>query len=62
MNGDRAAREWMSALYRARLEQKLDTAESVRAAGLTMLRERRAKGLSTHPFYWAAFVAASDWR
>jgi len=22
----------------------------------------RAKGLTTHPFYWAAFVAAGDWR
>jgi len=27
-----------------------------------MLRDRRAKGLSTAPFYWAAFVAAGDWR
>jgi CHAT domain-containing protein len=27
-----------------------------------VLRDRRAKGLSTHPFYWAAFVAAGDWR
>jgi CHAT domain-containing protein len=29
---------------------------------LTVLRARRAKGQSTHPFYWAAFVAAGDWR
>ena len=33
-----------------------------REAGLRMLRQRRAKGLSTHPFHWAAFVAAGDWR
>src|SRR6185436_5117369 len=59
---DRAARQWMEALYAARLAQHLDTAESVRAASLSMLRDRRAKGLSTHPFYWAAFVAAGDWR
>jgi CHAT domain-containing protein len=33
----------------------------MREAGLTVLRGRRAKGLSTNPFYWAAFVAAGDW-
>jgi CHAT domain-containing protein len=59
---DLATREWMAALYRAHLRDKLDTAESVRAASLSVLRERRAKGLSTDPLYWAAFVAAGDWR
>jgi CHAT domain-containing protein len=59
---DRAARQWMLALYRGRLEKKLDTADAVREAGLTVLRDRRAKGLTTHPFYWAGFVAAGDWR
>ena len=59
---DQAARQWMEALYRARLVDRLDTADSVRHASLTVLRERRAKGQSTHPFYWASFVAAGDWR
>jgi CHAT domain-containing protein/Tfp pilus assembly protein PilF len=59
---DLTTREWMAALYRARLQQKLDTAESVRAASQSILLERRAKDLSTHPFYWAAFVAAGAWR
>ncbi len=59
---DQATRAWMRALYEARLNDRLDTAESVRAASLHVLRDRRAKGLSTHPFYWAAFVAAGDWR
>lgn len=60
---DDATRGWMRALYRARLEPAhRDTAESVRAASLAMLNARRARGLSTHPFYWAAFVAAGDWR
>jgi len=27
-----------------------------------MLRLRRTKGITTHPLYWAAFVAAGDWR
>jgi len=59
---DQATRQWMRALYEARLERGLDTADSVRAAALSVLQDRRAKGQSTHPFYWAAFVAAGDWR
>jgi CHAT domain-containing protein len=59
---DEATRQWMRALYEARLIKKMDTAESVRHASLTVLNDRRARGLSTHPFYWAAFVASGDWR
>jgi len=59
---DEATREWMKALYEARLEKGLDTAESVRDASLTVLGRRREAGESTHPFYWGAFVAAGDWR
>lgn len=59
---DYSARHWMQALYRARVQRHAGTAEAVRAAGLEMLRARRAAGQSTHPFYWAAFVAAGDWR
>jgi len=33
-----------------------------RAASLSFLQTRRARGQSTQPFYWAAFVAAGDWR
>jgi CHAT domain-containing protein/tetratricopeptide (TPR) repeat protein len=58
---DQATRQWMRALYYERLKKGLDTADAVREASLTVLKERRAKGLSTHPFYWAAFVAAGDW-
>ena len=59
---DDAAQAWMEFLYRARLERGMDTAEAVRWASLEVLRERRARGLSTHPFYWGAFLAAGDWR
>ena len=59
---DRATRQWMEALYQARLGDHLDTADAMRQASLTLIRERRARGQSTHPFYWAAFVAAGDWR
>ena len=59
---DERTRDWMRALYQGRLREHLDTAQAVRSAGFAVLRARRAKGGRTHPFYWAAFVAAGDWR
>jgi CHAT domain-containing protein/tetratricopeptide (TPR) repeat protein len=59
---DRSAREWMKALYEAKFGRNLETDEAVREATLGVLRERRAQARSTHPFYWAGFVAAGDWR
>ncbi len=59
---DEAARQWMHSLYQGRFQKRLDTAEAVREASLTVLRDRRERGLGTHPFYWAGFVAAGDWR
>jgi len=58
---DQAARHWIAKLYRGRFINGLSTAESVHEASLGVLRQRRAKGQSTHPFYWAGFVAAGDW-
>ncbi len=59
---DEASRQWMQALYRNRLARGMTTARSVHAASLGELLKRRASGLSTHPFYWAGFVATGDWR
>jgi CHAT domain-containing protein len=59
---DEAARAWMESLYRRHFLDRVDTMESVRAASLQALRDRREKKLSTHPFYWAAFIATGDWR
>jgi CHAT domain-containing protein len=59
---DRSARAWMSALYEGRFERNRSTADAAHEASLAGLRDRRSQGLSTHPFYWAAFVAAGDWR
>jgi CHAT domain-containing protein/Tfp pilus assembly protein PilF len=59
---DESTREWMTALYDARLKRGLSTAESVRHASSKVLDARRKAGQSTHPFHWAAFVAAGDWR
>ncbi len=59
---DRAAREWMRAFYRARIQGGATTASAVRAATLEVLRSRKAQGRSTNPFFWAAFLATGDWR
>ena len=59
---DEAARMWMRALYEGRLQRRLSTADAMHQANLDVLRKRRATGSSTHPFYWAGFVAAGDWR
>ena len=45
---DGATRQWMEALSR-RLRDHLDTADAVRQASLTLIRERRAHGQSTTP-------------
>jgi CHAT domain-containing protein len=52
----------MRSLYDARFRRGLSTADAVRMASVTVLRERRALKQSTLPVYWAAFVAAGDWR
>jgi hypothetical protein len=43
---------WMRALYEGRFQRQLSTADAVRAAALSVLRARRASGLSDSPFYW----------
>jgi CHAT domain-containing protein/tetratricopeptide (TPR) repeat protein len=59
---DQATRAWMRALYDARFRRGLSTADAVHAASVAVLSDRRAKKQSTLPVYWAAFVAAGDWR
>jgi len=55
---DEAARAWVQALYESHLVDGRSAAEAVRAASITLLEARRAKGLPTHPGTWAAFVAS----
>ncbi|MFO1078898.1 MAG: CHAT domain-containing tetratricopeptide repeat protein [Planctomycetota bacterium] len=59
---DEETRPWMVSLYHAHFVRHRDTAEAVRDATRARLRARRAAGLSTHPYYWAGFVAVGDWR
>jgi len=58
---DKTTEQWMGTLYREHFLNGKDTAQSVQAANLQILRQRRAKHQSTHPFYWGAFIAAGDW-
>jgi CHAT domain-containing protein/tetratricopeptide (TPR) repeat protein len=55
---DASTGRWMEELYKARIKAGKGTAECVRQASLEVLRWRRRHDLSTHPFYWAGFVAA----
>ena len=59
---DQSARLWMRELYQARFRRQLSTSDAMREASLRVLAARRARGESSHPFYWAAFVAVGNWR
>jgi CHAT domain-containing protein len=59
---DEDALRWMTSVYQRRFQRGAGTMEAVRGSSLEQLRRRRRAGLSTHPFYWAAFIAAGDWR
>jgi len=58
---DDAARQWMTALYKARFAGK-STSDAARQAGLDRLHALRERGRGTHPFFWGGFVAVGDWR
>ena len=57
---DHDALEWILELYRARLAGQ-PTAAAVRAAALRVLENRRRSGVTDHPHFWGAFVAAGGW-
>ena len=59
---DAATAEFMRALYAARLIDGLDTPAAMQAAMRTTLENRRQRGESVLPLYWAGFVAAGAWR
>ena len=59
---DVSTRQWMVALYDSHLRNRRGTAAAVRDASLALLDARRNRKESTSPLYWAAFVAAGDWK
>ncbi|HET8947557.1 MAG TPA: CHAT domain-containing protein, partial [Candidatus Polarisedimenticolia bacterium] len=58
---DASARTFMRALYAAR-SAGATTAEAMRRAAVRLLEDQRARGRTTHPYYWGGFVATGDWR
>lgn len=54
---DESTRAWMLALYRSRFRDGATTPAAVRSAQRAVLDARRRRGETTHPFYWAPFVA-----
>lgn len=58
---DDSTQEWMRSLYENRLAG-MSTSEAARRASVSMIQAERAKGKSTHPFFWGGFVATGDWR
>jgi tetratricopeptide (TPR) repeat protein/CHAT domain-containing protein len=58
---DREAREWMTRFYKAELEGK-SVLDASRGASLSVLEQLREEGRPTHPYLWAGFVTAGDWR
>jgi hypothetical protein len=59
---DAATADLMQRMYRARWAEHASAADALAAAARATLAARRETGQSIHPYYWAAFVAAGDWR
>jgi len=59
---DTLSRQFMHELYLQRLGLHASTADSVWNAERKLLRARRAAGKSTHPWYWAGFLASGGWQ
>ena len=58
---DEAARKFMHELYSERLGNHASTADAVWLSARKVLLQRRAAGVSTHPWYWAGFVGSGGW-
>ncbi len=59
---DEIARVFMRSLYAGRFARHLSSADAAWQATRSLLAERRAAGKSTHPWYWAGFVASGAWQ
>ena len=59
---DASTADLMQALYRARFGDHADVPAAMAAAMKQTLAQRRAAGISAHPYYWAAFISEGGWR
>jgi CHAT domain-containing protein len=57
---DEATAEWMRELYRVRAAGEERAAAALQATCRSMLGGRRRSGRTTHPFYWAGFIATGN--
>ena len=55
---DQATRTWMVMFHEAYLAGAADPVAAARVAHRRFLAQRRARGLSIHPFFGGAFVAS----
>jgi CHAT domain-containing protein len=55
---DQATAELMARFYRGMLKAKLPPAAALRAAQVSLMKERTWQS----PFYWAAFTIQGEWR
>jgi CHAT domain-containing protein len=58
---DNASRRFMHELYNQRLGEHANTADAMWHATFKMLEAQRSSHASTHPWYWAGFVASGSW-
>lgn len=58
---DRETRLWMTSFYESR-SKGASVVEAIRAAGTNGLKRLRERDIPAHPYLWAGFVAAGDWR
>jgi CHAT domain-containing protein len=58
---DQVTREFMRGLYAERFGRRATTADAVWNAARKQLKDRRAAGKSSHPWYWAGFVGSGGW-
>jgi len=58
---DDMTRRYVRELYREHLQYHRSAADAAWIAARRMLADRRAAGQSTHPWYWAGFVASGGW-
>lgn len=59
---DQVTSRYMRELYTQLLARHAPTATATWLSARKLLLERRAAGLSTHPWYWAGFVSSGSWR
>ena len=55
---DAGTAELMTRFYRSMLRDKLRPAQALRAAQVSLLKDKRWE----QPFYWAAFTLQGEWR